>query len=328
MATDVNLGMLTLEELRQLLGSGQQSTPYSQIMGQTGGGDPYSQIMAQMPVLQNPYANAYYGPTGGYIPRMSSDATARAIRQLGFGGDSQSGSGSSGSDPTSNPFGDLTPAERAAYYTENPNMGTITQLGQKALGFTSLGALSKAMNPGFFSNEGLISMGVNPDAYQAAKEGFRASEIADMNVGYGGYAPSTETGVGNPGESYAGGFTSSDTGIGNPGESYGGNTSSDTGVGNPGESSGGGDSGGYGSGDSSGFGGGTDSGGDGYAKGGKVTKDRLKGPDPKGPDEGYGALLSGEYVIKKSAVDKYGTGLLNMINNGKIPAKKIKSLLG
>ena len=86
--------------------------------------------------------------------------------------------------------------------------------------------------------------------------------------------------------------------------------------------------GGYGSGDSAGFGGGTDSGSDGWAKGGKVTKDRLKGPDPKGPDEGYGALLSGEYVIKKSAVKKYGQGLLDMINDGKIPAKKMKSLLG
>jgi len=88
------------------------------------------------------------------------------------------------------------------------------------------------------------------------------------------------------------------------------------------------DSGGYGTGDSSGFGGGTDSGSDGWAKGGKVTKNRLKGPDPKGPDEGYGALLGGEFVIQKSAVKKYGEGLLSMINDGKIPAKKMKSLLG
>jgi len=76
------------------------------------------------------------------------------------------------------------------------------------------------------------------------------------------------------------------------------------------------------------LGGGTDSGSDGWAKGGKVTKNRLKGPDPKGPDEGYGALLGGEFVIQKSAVKKYGEGLLSMINDGKIPAKKMKSLLG
>ena len=136
---------------------------------------------------------------------------------------------------------------------------------------------------------------------------------------------SYESGIGNPGESI--GFTSSESGIGNPGEfSY---TSYESGIGNPGESYGGGyDSGGYGTGDSSGFGGGTDSGSDGWAKGGKVTKNRLKGPDPKGPDEGYGALLGGEFVIKKSSVKKYGEGLLSMINDGKIPAKKLKSLLG
>jgi hypothetical protein len=36
----------------------------------------------------------------------------------------------------------------------------------------------------------------------------------------------------------------------------------------------------------------------------------------------------GEYVVKKSSVDKYGKGLLDQINDGKIPAKKMKSLLG
>ena len=79
----------------------------------------------------------------------------------------------------------------------------------------------------------------------------------------------------------------------------------------------------YGTGDTSGgFGEGQ------YAKGGKVIKAHLKGPDPKGPDEGYGALLGGEFVIKKSAVKKYGAGLLGMINDGKIPVQKMKSLLG
>jgi hypothetical protein len=37
--------------------------------------------------------------------------------------------------------------------------------------------------------------------------------------------------------------------------------------------------------------------------------------------------LIGEYVIKKSAVKKYGRGLLDMINEGEVPVKKIKSLL-
>jgi len=64
----------------------------------------------------------------------------------------------------------------------------------------------------------------------------------------------------------------------------------------------------------------------GWAKGGLI--DKLTGPDPSGPDDGYGKLQVGEYVIKKSAVKKYGQGVLDMINDGKIPAKKMKSLLG
>jgi hypothetical protein len=67
-------------------------------------------------------------------------------------------------------------------------------------------------------------------------------------------------------------------------------------------------------------------GGGAYAQGGMVNG--LFGPNPPGPDDGAGMLDRGEYVIKKSSVDKYGKGLLDMINDGKVPAKKMKSLLG
>jgi len=63
-----------------------------------------------------------------------------------------------------------------------------------------------------------------------------------------------------------------------------------------------------------------------YNKGGMV--DGLFGMNPPGPDDGAGYLDRGEYVIKKSSVNKYGRGLLDMINEGKMPAKKMKSLLG
>jgi len=59
--------------------------------------------------------------------------------------------------------------------------------------------------------------------------------------------------------------------------------------------------------------------------GGLITN--VSGPDPAGPDEGQVNMMRGEYVIKKSSVNKYGKGLLDMINEGKIPAKKIRSLL-
>ena len=54
----------------------------------------------------------------------------------------------------------------------------------------------------------------------------------------------------------------------------------------------------------------------GWAMGGMVKKGMLSGPNPAGPDDGYGALKTGEYVIKASAVKKYGKGLLGEINSG------------
>jgi len=65
----------------------------------------------------------------------------------------------------------------------------------------------------------------------------------------------------------------------------------------------------------------------GLAYGGMVHGGLMFGPNPPGPDDGAVNLDVGEYVIKKSSVNKYGKGLLDMINEGKIPAKKIRSLL-
>ena len=90
------------------------------------------------------------------------------------------------------------------------------------------------------------------------------------------------------------------------------------------QSSTGGDGGGGGGG-----GGATGGGGGGaMVKGGYVHGGLMFGPNPPGPDDGAVNLDMGEYVIKKSSVDKYGRGLLDMINEGKVPAKKMKSLLG
>ena len=76
---------------------------------------------------------------------------------------------------------------------------------------------------------------------------------------------------------------------------------------------GGGFGGGVGTGE---FGGSPESASDlGYNQGGMVTPERLMGRAPA-PDDGYGALQGGEYVITKAAVEKYGKRLLDAINNG------------
>jgi hypothetical protein len=64
-----------------------------------------------------------------------------------------------------------------------------------------------------------------------------------------------------------------------------------------------------------------------FANGGMVTMNRLMGANPIGQDDGYASLQSGEYVIKKNAVDKYGEEFLGLLNSGKITKKQIKSLL-
>ena len=66
----------------------------------------------------------------------------------------------------------------------------------------------------------------------------------------------------------------------------------------------------YGGGDA-GFGGNSQA----FNQGGMVTPERLMGRAPA-PDDGYGALQGGEYVITKAAVEKYGKRLLDAINNG------------
>jgi hypothetical protein len=87
----------------------------------------------------------------------------------------------------------------------------------------------------------------------------------------------------------------------------------------------GGGTGGDGDGGGTGAGAGT---GNAMAKGGYVHGGLMFGANPPGPDDGAVNLDIGEYVIKKSSVNKYGKGLLDMINEGKVPAKKMKSLLG
>lgn len=103
-----------------------------------------------------------------------------------------------------------------------------------------------------------------------------------------------------------------DTGFNGSGAAAGSSTGPAAGTSN------GGESGGWG---------GRDAGGGSWAKGGSVMASMLQGPNPMGPDQGYGALKSGEYVIKDSAVKKYGIELMDAINSGKISKGKLRGLL-
>jgi hypothetical protein len=282
------------------MGSGD---PYSQIMGQSGGVSPYQRIMAQMTPTMNPYTGAGVA-IGGYDPALYNRRSGSGLINYGGGGGMGGGGGGGGGDytPTPSDWDNMSNSQKAAYYAENPNMASVTRGLQTLFGNTLYGKAQNYFNPGFVSEQRLLTS-VDPVAYQKAKESFRASEIFDMNAA--AEAAQVEAGRQAAQESFRSSEITQQNQDSTPsGGSY--------------------DAGSYG-----GYSGSeTQSSGESYANfnGGLVSN--VFGPNPAGPDDGAGMLQLGEYVIKKSAVKKYGQGLLDMINNGKIPAKKLKSLLG
>jgi hypothetical protein len=93
-----------------------------------------------------------------YSPNRSANADLnRAIAMSQSGGDGYT-------DP--NPgWTNMSDAEKAAYYRENPTMAGITRLGQKAFSYTTPGLLQGMFNPDLVSREAMIASGYNPDTY-------------------------------------------------------------------------------------------------------------------------------------------------------------------
>lgn len=80
-------------------------------------------------------------------------------------------------------------------------------------------------------------------------------------------------------------------------------------------------------GDDGGDGGGDDGGDGGFFRGGLVSPGSLVGPNPQGPDDGYGALDRGEFVLSAGAVSKLGKKNVVKINAGKFDRKKMIAAL-
>jgi len=295
--------------------------PYSRIMGQMGAGTPYQRIMGQMPLLQNPYASmsgGYNNFQGGYNPNLYSNAP-RAIGQLGFGGGGGGGGGSDNNQPldprTAAFFDNETPyAREGRMLGVNSVLQGLVNFAVPGVGFVNalpsflssaaLGRVNNALNP-----TGLINYGIPVEdaipSYTAT--GLNAQAMQSMQDAYNADMAAAQAAVDAAQNAQA--MQSMQDAL-----------NADTAAAQGGGGGGGGE--GIGGGDISGQSEGTPA----LAMGGLV--DRVGGPNPPGPDDGAGMLQIGEYVIKKSAVKKYGAGLLDMINNGKIPAKKMKSLLG
>ena len=202
---------------------------------------------------------------------------------------------------SSNPGWDaLSNEEKASFYEQNPTMAGITQFGQKALSYAPFGVgmamkAQQSMFPQFVAEQKAVAQG--PMALSGFTNFGKESAIPSGGmVSPGMSGVSTDTGL-------QGQFDTGQTGLygdaGMPGSGYGGGADA------PGANADG-----YGGGDA-GFGGNSQA----FNQGGMVTPDRLMGRAPA-PDDGYGALQGGEYVITKAAVEKYGKRLLDAINNG------------
>jgi hypothetical protein len=120
----------------------------------------------------------------GLANRFKSDAAAKSGGLMAATGAGDGGGG--GSDYTDpNPgWTNMSDAEKAAYYAENPTMGSITRAGQKAFSYTPPGLLQSTFAPDFVADQRAIASG---DGYFSSQGGGSRGESwqnapADMGI--------------------------------------------------------------------------------------------------------------------------------------------------
>ena len=327
------------------------------------------------------------GAMGGYDPNLykrvaaaSQAAGSGVIPEFSSIGPGSRGLSQEQRDERNDPdaWANLSDAQQAKYYLNNPGMGRFLSKGVNLIGGTTLGAIQKEMMPDLYKNTLLKMAGIDPGTGLFAGQTLEGliggegvenmlptpySALAEINAqrdaenlafgklldarqekmdresGYtekkaekerlagldsyytgstdsGGFAPVTAPVVAAPAiatpvvatpvaVSPDFGFSEMNS-VGGGGGGGGGRYSGDNS----------GDNRGWGSRDAGGL-----------AKGGQVSTKHLQGPNPAGPDQGYGALKAGEFVINDKAVKKYGIELMNAINSGKISKGKLRGLL-
>ena len=263
----------------------------------------YAEIMANYAQAQ-PYSFFGYPQsyTGGYDATAYTPAAAPANRYADIMAQAATngGGGGRGMPEAPSAWSQMTPAERAAYYAANPTEGKIA-LGMQDL-FGNVSLMGQAAK--YFGNDGwydsrLEKMGVNPTISldtQNALAGEAMQRALDSQAQSQANAAAVQAST-EAASNYGSGNRDAGGEIGYSGDNSGDNA-------------------GWGSRDAGG-----------YANGGHVSMQRLQGPNPMGPDDGYAALKDGEYVINDKAVKKYGIELMNAINSGKISKGKLRGLL-
>jgi hypothetical protein len=324
------------------LGGGQTQSPVA-------GSNKYAQIMELMRLRQsmNPgssYTGGFnaYTPTSAYSGPSSNYDEILRLQAL--------------NNPNRFPAGDRGSGDYATGDGYSPNVSPLSNpmTGSGLYGFldaygNALGGMlpfglvaqtiAQSMNPGQIEQAGKLSSQALSDAIAGYTSGtmFGAPPSAASTFGGGGYGtPESQGGYGVTGMTGAG-IAANPMGI-DPATAQGqqaaaaaadaaAQAASDAAIADAAEAEG------FGLGPAatgdSGYGMTSDGGIDGsmFNKGGQVTMNRLRGPNPMGPDDGYGGLDDGEYVINAKSVGKYGIELMNAINAGKISKGKLRGLL-
>jgi hypothetical protein len=276
-------------------------------------GDIYSQIMQQMQQGQplaftNPYGEGF---TGGYNPRLYDRppvvAPTPAPDTSGLLGGGDSGYGMPASGGSMNPASMISAGQALQGYGRSfggfAPFGTIAGLlgyGLTNYGINQLGEMERA-----------VAQAEAEAAAMGALAGLSSAEVgqAEADAVAAAEAAAAAESMGN---ALAADVAAANAAAADSNSGYGGTGAASSDV-----------SGGYGGVDSGGYSG--DGSGGYYYKGGKVTMNGLLTDiDPPGPDEGYGALQVGEYVIKKSTAKKLGDKKLNALNEGRATIKMRK----
>jgi len=288
-------------------------TPYQKIMYEYGQQSPYS------------YPSYSNQVTGGYDPSLYSGFGLLSPSFGNYqynGGDSLYGGGggdgissgtgiSSSGSPTGSAFGDLGYA--ISNQSISPIAAAIASGIMDALSSTSVNSVN-AISGLDAQSDAATAAGASTAAGADGPAGAGSTGMGS-DVGGEGASAGVGTGGGAAGDSGATGGGGGGA-VGSDGSSGDGGSSS-SGDGGSGSGSGGGDGGEY----MGGF-----IGMPKYIQG-MVTRQNTFGGNPAGPDDSYRKTQLGEYVIKKSAVQRYGRGLLDMINSESIPKTKLRGLL-
>jgi len=299
----------------------------SDISAATRSSNPYASLMNLTPQQRMPPSYltppTAAGSTGGFDPTIYKKLPG-LLTQPAAGGGAVSGGGGYDSGGANSAFDKLTNEEKAAYYSANPKMSSLTQALQKAFGFTSLGMLQKGLVPDFVREQQAIAQGT--EAYSGYRNFGKESTIPSGGIVSPGVTATIAESIADAREARdienaqaAQAQQAQEAANASFAASLATAAASPQDTSSFAESSGftsGADSSGYGGGDLGAF----------LAKGGKVNIDPQMF-NPPGPDDRYAALQNGEYVIKKKSTKKYGDDVLSQINAGQIPARRLKSLL-